>query len=266
MIEAERHRLIHKIVDERSIVSLSDLVDTLGVSEATVRRDINDMARRKEVQRIRGGVQSVTPRHETRLAGMPFGLSQSEAIVQKRAIARAAAALIENGDSIIITGGTTTLAMTEFLVNKTITILTNSLPIVTRLATTARNRVVIPGGTLYREQGIVLSPFEEDASTHFSANTLFCGCFGLNRFGLLETDPLVAQAEYRLIRRCEHLVVLADARKLRRQSSIVVAPLERVGTLITDDSAQEKELEPFRAAGIRVIVASAADESKLGAT
>ena len=71
----------------------------------------------------------------------------------------------------------------------------------------------MPGGTIYREQKIVLSPFEDDASDHFSAKTLFTGCFGINRFGLMEADPLIVQSHRRLMRRCEQLVVLADARK-----------------------------------------------------
>src|ERR1700722_12397247 len=102
MIEAERLRIIRKIVDERSIVSLSELVEILGASEATVRRDIGGMAERGEITRIRGGAESLRPRHEAHLVGSPFSLSQGVAAAEKRAIARAAATLISPGDSIII--------------------------------------------------------------------------------------------------------------------------------------------------------------------
>lgn len=99
----------------------------------------------------------------------------------------------------------------------------------------------MPGGTIYREQKIVLSPFEDDASDHFSAKTLFTGCFGINRFGLMEADPLIVQSHRRLMRRCEQLVVLADARKLRQRSSAVVSSLDQVSVLITDAGAAEKD-------------------------
>jgi DeoR/GlpR family transcriptional regulator of sugar metabolism len=253
MIEAERLRIIRKIVDERSIVSLSELVEILGASEATVRRDIGAMAERGEINRIRGGAESIHPRHEARLVGSPFALSQGVAAAEKRAIARAAANLISPGDSIIISGGTTTCALVEFLPAESLDILTNSIPIVTQLLATSRHRVTLPGGTVFREQNIVLSPFEDDSTSHFWGKTLFTGCFGVNRFGIMEADPLVVQSLTRMLRRCEHLVVMADSRKLRQRSSIIVAPLERISTLITDDGATDAELDTFRSAGVNVL-------------
>jgi DeoR family ulaG and ulaABCDEF operon transcriptional repressor len=242
MLEAERHRLIAKLVQERSVVGVVDLVEILGASEATVRRDINAMAERGELLRIRGGAQSLTPRHESHLAGMPFELSLGMNVAEKRAIARAAVDLIRDGESIIINGGTTTYAM-----------LTNSLPIVTRLLTTSRNRVLLPGGTVYREQNIVLSPYENDGIEHFWGQKLFTGCYGLNRFGMMETDPLIVQAQAKLLKRADELVVMADSRKLRQRSPMIVATLERISTLITDDRATDEELDLLRGAGVKVI-------------
>lgn len=253
MIEAERHRLIKRLVEERSIVSLTELVETLGASEATVRRDIGALSERGEIARIRGGAQSIHPRHEAHLVGSPFELSRGVAAMEKRAIARAAAKLIEPGDSVIISGGTTTYALVEFLPSEGLDVLTNSIPIVSQLLATSRHRVTLPGGTIYREQSIVLSPFEDDATNHFSARILFTGCFGVNRFGVMETDPLIVQSQVRLLRRCEQLVVMADRHKLRQRSSIVVAGLERVTVLVTDEGASEEDLEWLRSAGVRVI-------------
>src|ERR1700754_5055450 len=99
MLEAERQKLILKIVQERSIVSISDLVDMLDASDATLRRDVNAMAERGEIRRIRGGAESIRPRHETHLAGRPFALSRDILVPQKRAIARVAASLIDDGQS-----------------------------------------------------------------------------------------------------------------------------------------------------------------------
>ena len=255
MLERERHRLIQKFVDERSIVSVVDLVNLLGASEATVRRDVNAMAERGEIKRVRGGAEALHPRHRSHLAGVPFEMSRDVCVPQKRAIARAAAAMIAPGDSIIINGGTTTYALVEFLTGRELDILTNSIPIVTQLLATSRNRVSIPGGTIFREQHIVLSPFDNDATANFSAQKLFTGCFGINRHGLMENDPLIAQAETRLLKRAERVIVMADSRKLRQRSSITVMPLERIHTLITDAGADPKELEPLRAAGVEVVIA-----------
>jgi DeoR family transcriptional regulator, ulaG and ulaABCDEF operon transcriptional repressor len=263
VLERERQTLILKLVEERSIVSVTDLVELLGASEATVRRDINDLARRGEVRRIRGGAEAVHPRHQAHLVGVPFAMSEALHASEKRAIARAAATLIQPGESIIINGGTTTFALVEFLADHDLDILTNSFPIAATLLTHSRNRVTVPAGTLYREQNIILSPFENDTIANFWGKKLFTGCYGLNRFGMMETDPLVVQAEVRLLQRSEELIVLADSSKLRQQSAMVVAPLDRITTIVTDNGAQPDDLEPLKAAGVNLVIAEVKDEDKL---
>jgi DeoR family transcriptional regulator, ulaG and ulaABCDEF operon transcriptional repressor len=260
VLERERHRLILKRVEERAIVAVGELVELLGASEATVRRDILAMAGRGEIRRVRGGVEAIHPRHKTVLAGAPFELSLNVRLAQKRAIAEAAAGLIEDGDSVIINGGTTTYRLVEFLEERDLDVLTNSFPIAARLALSDRVRLTVPGGTLFRQHGIVLSPFEHDAISTFWASKLFTGCYGLNRLGMMETEPLIVQAERKLLARADRLVVLADSRKLRQRSAMVVAGLDRIATVITDDGAREDELEPLRAAGVDVIVARAIAE------
>ena len=256
MLEAERHRVILKLVQERSVVSVREMVDLLDSSEATVRRDINALAEAAKIRRIRGGAESLTPRHETHLVGMPFEMSRGIGAPQKRAIARVAASLIADGDSVIINGGSTTFALVEFLKERSLDILTNSIPMITALVASGRNRVVIPGGTVYREQNIVLSPFDNDAIEHFWGQKLFTSCYGLNRSGLMEADPLIVQAEMKLLKRAEQIIVLADSRKLRLRSSIIVAPLSRIATVITDEGIRAEELDMLHSAGVNVVIAA----------
>jgi DeoR family transcriptional regulator, ulaG and ulaABCDEF operon transcriptional repressor len=253
MLEAERHRLILKLLRERSVAAVSDLVELLDASEATVRRDINALAEQGQIRRIRGGAEALTPRHEAHLVGVPFALSRGLGSAQKRAIARAAATLVTDGSSIIINGGTTTHCLVEFLADKQLDILTNSLPIVTALLATSRSRVMLPGGTVFREQDIVLSPYDQDTTEHFWGEQLFMSCYGINRFGLMEADPLIVQAQQKLLKRADQLIVMADSRKLRQRSSMVVVGLERVSALVTDDGATDEELELFHARDIQVI-------------
>jgi DeoR family ulaG and ulaABCDEF operon transcriptional repressor len=204
----------------------------------------------------------LTPRHEAHLVGVPFSLSQGIRVAQKRAIARATAALIQDGESIIINGGTTTFALVEFLAARNLDILTNSIPIVSKLLVTSRNRVQIPGGTVYREQDIVLSPYDNDNIEHFWGSKLLTGCHGLNRFGMMETDPLVVQAETRLLKRAEEVVVMADSSKFGQRSSMIVAPLNRITTLVTDNGATDDDLKLFHDAGIKVVVAEVLAEDE----
>ena len=207
------------------------------------------------MRRIRGGVEAIHPRHEPHLVGMPFAISRGVAVEQKRAIAKAAAELIKEGDSLIINAGTTTLALVEFIANRQLDILTNSVPLLSALHTSGGNRVSVPGGTIFREQNIIISPFDDHVVESFWASKLLTSCYGINQHGLMEADPLVVQAQTRLLRRADQLIVLADSRKLRLRSSIIVAPLARVSVLITDEGATNEDLEPVRNAGVRVIIA-----------
>ena len=86
---------------------------------------------------------------------------------------------------------------------------------------------------------------------------MFIGCFGLNSFGMMETDPLIVQAEMKLLECAERLVIMADSRKLRQRSAMVVVPLARIATVITDAGAAEEELQMLRDAGVTVITVSA---------
>lgn len=263
VLERERHRLILKLTEERAVVSVAELVELLDASEATVRRDIGAMSDRGEIRRVRGGAEALTPRHRPHLVGTPLALSQGMQADQKRAIARAAAALPGPGESIIIGGGSTTYCLVEFLATRELDILTNSFPVAAHLVANSRNRITLPGGTVFREQSIVLSPFEADVTGHFWAHTMFAGCYGINSFGIMEADPLIVQSQLRLLARADRLVVMADSRKLRQRSSMVVAPLGRVSIFITDDGARAEELEPLRAAGVEVMVVPVERDGRL---
>lgn len=262
MLERERQNLIVRLVEERSFVSVGELLSLLDVSEATVRRDINALADRGEVRRIRGGAESIRPARQAHLVGVPFALSQGVNVAQKRAIARAAAALISPGDSVLINGGTTTYALAEFLSGQQVDILTNSFPIAAALIATSRNRVTVPGGTVFREQNIILSPFQDDSIANFWGRKLFTSCHAINRLGLMEADPLIVQAQTKLLQRADDVVVLADSSKLRQHSSMIVTGLDRISILVTDDRATARELEIFESANVRVVIAEVTAEDE----
>ena len=257
MLERERHRLILKTAEARSVVSVAELCELLAASEATIRRDIVAMAERGEVRRVRGGVEALEPRYQPHLVGTPFVFSRDVQAVQKRAIAREASTLIRRGDSIIIGAGSTTFCLAEFLETMELDVLTSSFPLAMHLIENSRNRVTLPGGTVYREHSIILSPFDSETTRHFCGRLLLTSCYGLNRFGIMENDPLVAQSQSRLMASAEEVVVLADSRKFRQRSSMIVVPPARLTRIITDEGVLPEDVEPFRAAGIDIVIAAA---------
>ena len=258
MHERERHRIIVSAVGSRPVATVGELVELTGSSEATVRRDIAALDLEGRVRRVRGGAESPTPRAQPGLVGRPFSVNATLNVAAKRAIAREAVALCEDGDDVIVNGGTTTFEMVHGLAARRLQVFTNSLPIAEHLLAHSRNPVHLAGGTVYREQSIVLSPFDDDFSQHFHAVRMFMGADGVGRLGLTESDPLVAQAERRLLGRADELVVLADSSKFRRRaSSLVFCALEDVDVLVTDEGVDDASVATLEAAEVRVVVAEA---------
>ena len=117
--------------------------------------------------------------------------------------------------------------------------------------------MAVSGGTIYREQNIILSPFDNDVTSNFYARRMFMGAQGLGPLGLMESDPLLIQAEEKLIGQADELVVLVDSSKFERRSSLVLCPLTRIDTVITDDGISDKAAAMLESADIQLIVANA---------
>lgn len=255
MHETERHRIILSAVQDRPMVTVADLCNLTEASEATIRRDIAALHMQKKLRRVRGGAEAISPPQFVGLAGRPFSVNQTMQGKQKQAIARAAVDLCEDGDSIIINGGTTTFQMVHPLASRRCQIFTNSFPIAEHLLKHSKNTIMLSGGAIYREQNIILSPFDNDVTRNFYAKRMFMGAQGLGPIGLMEADPLLIQAEQKLIGQADELVVLVDSTKFDNRSSLVLCPLARIDTVITDEGITDKAAAMLEATDIKLIVA-----------
>ena len=152
-------------------------------------------------------------------------------------------------------GGTTTFQMVHPLATRRLQVFTNSFPIAEHLLKHSKNTVTLSGGTIYREQNIILSPFDNDVTRNFYAKRMFMGAQGMGPIGLREADPLLIQAEQKLIGQADELVVLVDSSKFSQRSSLVLCPLERISTVITDDGISDKTAAMLEAADVKLVVA-----------
>ncbi|PPB80880.1 DeoR family transcriptional regulator [Albidovulum inexpectatum] len=266
MHETERHRIILSAVQERPVATVVELCALTGASEATIRRDIATLHMQKKLRRVRGGAEALTPPQFVGLAGRPFSVNQTLRTRQKQAIARAAVEMCEDGEAIIINGGTTTFQMVHPLASRRLQIFTNSFPIAEHLLKHSKNTIMVPGGAIYREQNIILSPFDNDVTRNFYARRMFMGAQGIGPVGLMEADPLLIQAEQKLIGQADELVVLVDSSKFSQRSSLVLCPLERIGTIVTDEGIPDKAAAMIEAAGISLhVVPLGASQAEAGA-
>ncbi len=254
MHERERWQKILTMVRERRVIRVTDLTAELLASSATLRRDLVKLEEMGQLKRVHGGAEAIEAAAQSHLSTRAFGVSQTLNAERKRAVARIAANMCKDGDSIIINAGSTTWFMAEFLRDRRMQILTNSVPISYELISTSNNRIVLPGGEVYREQGIILSPFDEDAIQHFTASKMFMSCYAITNMGIIEGDPLIARAEAKLLARAEQLVVIADSSKFEQRGSMAVCQLSRVHTLVTDADAPAHMLDHIRAQGVDVII------------
>ena len=265
MHESERHRIILSAVQDRPVATVIDLVQLTDSSEATIRRDIGTLHLQKRLRRVRGGAEAIAPPQFVGLAGRPFSVNETINAAQKRAIARAAVELCADGDPIIINGGTTTFQMVHPLSARRCQVFTNSFPIAEHLLKHSKNTILLSGGAIYREQNIILSPFDNDVTRNFYAKRMFMGAQGLGPLGLMEADPLLIQAEEKLIGQADELVVLVDSSKFRNRSSLILCPLSRIHVVITDDGIADREAQMLEQADIRLIVAPVGVEDRKGA-
>jgi DeoR family transcriptional regulator, ulaG and ulaABCDEF operon transcriptional repressor len=262
MHEKERHRIILSAVQEKPVVTVQELVELTDSSEATIRRDIAALHLQKRLRRVRGGAEGITPPQFVGLAGRTFRVNETIHAAQKRVIAREAAKLCLDGESIIINGGTTTWQMVNFLEQHRLQVFTNSFPIAAHLLHHTKNTVMVSGGVIYREQNIILSPFENDVTRNFYAQKMFMSAQGIGPLGLMEADPLLIQAEHKLINQADELIVLLDSSKFRKRSSLILCGLDRISTVITDDGITDSEQRMLEDAGVKLIVAKLSAQAR----
>lgn len=256
MHATERDKIILDLLDKNGFISFHELSQRLSTSPATLRRDMRRLQSVGKLVRVRGGAQSIQPTphvHDFHLSGVPFHENIHLNSAAKQAIGKAAARLCHPGEAVIIDGGSTTLQMCPDLELLNLQVLTNSLHIISVLLQQPGTKISIPGGTVFREQNIVLNPFD-DPPSGFHAARMFCGCSAISRFGLMQNDIILIQAERKLLRQADELVVLVDSSKFLSTAPHSLCELSRVSTLITDSGAPDDKVKILRDQGIEVII------------
>eukprot|EP01037_Dinobryon_pediforme_P006405 gene6405-6471_t len=262
MHASERETLILAALAPTGFVRYRDLETRLGASPATIRRDLARLERAGSIARVHGGAKllrdgakAAAPAAQATLLGTPFDLAITQNLAAKRAIGRAAAALCEPGEGIMIDGGTTTLQICPHLDGLDCQILTNSLHIVNALLPQPGTRILVPSGAVFREQNIILAPSGEDSMPRFHAPKLFMGAAAVGPAGVMQQDVILVAAERRLIERADQVILLVDSTKFVSSSGAIVCGLDEVDVLITDRGVTEAQIAMIRAAGIALVIA-----------
>ena len=252
--ESERHRLIQEALKQRPFATVKDLLDILGVSPATIRRDIAKLHQAGVIRKVFGGIALPENAHVQRMHARPFSENRVVNVEAKKAIALEAAQLCRDGDSLIVNGGTSCFIFAQLLARRSLKIFTNSMPLAAWLWENGVYHVTIAGGELHREPGVVYSPSLPEPEVY--ASKFFLGAQSLGEGGIMESHPLMVHIITGLAKRADEIIVLADSSKFDIRARYPVLPLARIGTLITDDRISESNHERLTSEGINVIVAS----------
>ena len=250
----ERDEKILKLLTVQNFVSLRELCEKLDASPATIRRDLERLESLDQLHRVHGGARASTDVAENHLEGTPFDANLQRNIEQKISIGRAAAKLCAAGDAIIIDGGTTTFQMCPYLEQKNLQVLTNSLHIVDALLPT-KVQLSIPGGSIFREQNIILSPFEDDGLSRYHAAKMFMGAASISAKGLMQIDSVLIQAERKLMVRADALIVLVDSSKFRAATGQLLCNLSEVDMVITDSDISRADRAMLKKAKVDLLIA-----------
>jgi DeoR family ulaG and ulaABCDEF operon transcriptional repressor len=157
----------------------------------------------------------------------------------------------------MIDGGTTTLQMCPHIGGLDLSVLTNSLHIANALLPQSGTQILLPSGTLFREQNIILAPAGEESMPRFHAPKLFMGAAAVGPQGVMQQDVILVAAERRLIDRAEQVILLVDSSKFTSSSGAIVCGLDEVDIVVTDKAVQPHTLEMLEKAGPQVIVVKA---------
>ncbi len=251
-LSIQRRAQLRSIVESRRGARLDELSSALGVSQATVRRDLDQLAAEGKLLRVRGGAMVIDQRAEEIL----FNLKTSTASEQKELIAARAVELLSPSDTIYLDSGSTLLAVARLLHSwDRLTVVTNNLPVAMELVDQAPQVIVI-GGQLRSKSQALVGPLTQLMLDKISVDRALMGTFALSlEGGLMTTDPLEAYTKELVLVRARQVILLADSSKIGTRSLVHVGRLEAIDVFVTDSGISEGAERGLVQRGIQVIKA-----------
>lgn len=253
--ELRREQML-ALLRAREFVRVTDLSARFGVSEVTVRSDLDMLAEMGQLRRVRGGaVPDGRPNLE-----LPFEETQARRTREKEAIARAAANLVTSGQTIILDVGTTTTAVARALMAREslrdVVIFTPSLNIALELERAIpRFTVIVTGGTLRPMQHSLVDPLGGLLLDRITAHIAFLGCNGIEHSGGVTNINLPETEVKRRMLKASRRIVVADGSKVGQIEVAYLCGVEDIDVLITDGSAEPGELAALRERNVEIVVA-----------
>jgi DeoR/GlpR family transcriptional regulator of sugar metabolism len=251
MLAETRRRQLLEFVSRRGFATLDELVRALGVSESTIRRDLESLDREGVVKRTHGGaVCSADARSLPALEDRSLSATR-----EKRAIGRATAALLDDGDTVLLDGGTTTLEVARAIAGRPLQVVTNSLPIATLLASSKETDLILIGGYVYPRTGVALGPLAIACMQEIRVRKAILGAGGIVPEGIFNSNSILVETERQMMRCGQEVVIVADHGKFGRHALSRLCGLEEVNRVVVDGGLRDESRAFVEAAGVRIDLA-----------
>jgi DeoR family transcriptional regulator, fructose operon transcriptional repressor len=253
MLAVERHERILDQLDKNKIVKVSELSKLLDVTEKTIRGDLELLEKRGLLNRIHGG--AVLAEDEGRM--LPIAERQSGYSDVKSAIAKEAVKLIEPNETILMDGGSTTIAIAELLGEFPITVITNDLKIANVLLTKSNVQLMVLGGTRIDKSSSLMGAQATEMLKRMRVNRLFFGTTGISvEHGLTVFNSIHADWKKQIISCADHITLLADSSKFEKVALIQFAKFDEVNEIVTDTNLDPQIKETLENSHVRLHLAN----------
>ena len=250
----DRMNHVLELLETRDAVSVTELAHRFAVSEVTIRSDLGLLARRGLVARIRGGARALQ-RGQSEVA---FDVRLRVLVNEKRAIARAAAAMVGDGEAIALDSSTTALYVAlELREKKELVVVTNGLRVASALADAPGVNVIVPGGVLRLAAMSLVGDFASSVLRTTSIDKGFFGARGVSlERGLMDLNPEEVRIKREMADACERVIGVFDHTKWRRTALLSFVQTRQIAAIVTDANAPAELVEEWRDRGVEVVAAA----------
>lgn len=248
--EERRHKLA-ELLARHGFAELSLLVAEVGVSESTIRRDLSQLEEEGIVRRIHGGAVFVSDR----FSALNYAVRESAAVLEKQAIGRAAAELVNDGETVLLDGGTTTFQVARHLMTRSLQVVTNSLPIANLLSSAAGVELIFVGGYIYPRTGVALGPITQQALTSLHVDKAVMGVAGIMEDALYNANLLMVEAEKQMMAGADEVIIVADHGKFGRRALAHLGGWDMIDRVVSDDGLEPQWKKLIEDTGTQVVIA-----------
>ncbi|MDD3224074.1 MAG: DeoR/GlpR family DNA-binding transcription regulator [Clostridium sp.] len=250
MFAEERQLEIVSIIQKKGSIKVNELSNYFNVSEATVRRDLQEMESRKLLKRTHGGAL------KTDITNFEpsFLQKKDERRNEKESIGKSAAAMIKNGDTIMLDSGTTTLEIAKNITVENITVLTNSIDIAAELIERKNIELILTGGNFRVNTRAMVGSICEATIKNFRVDKAFIGANGISlEQGVTTPNYEEAQCKRAMIKSSLKPIIVADSSKFENVCFSLICPIKSIYSIITGGDISDENLDPYRRMGIKIM-------------